>query len=179
MNFLATIADERVADVRFGEAQFVVELMNGRTVAVPLAWYPKLFTATPEQRANWRKAGGGYGIHWPDIDEDLAVEGLLRGAPAPNVEPVRDMDDENPEETSLASVFSSSAIERARYTLDRRTLDIWYKGGDRCTYFQVPMEVYQRLRSAPSADEYVNKEVKPHYRYELEGCRERFRPEAG
>ena len=177
MNFLAAIADERVADVRFGEAQFVVELMNGRTVAVPLAWYPRLFNATPEQRANWQKAGGGFGIHWPDLDEDLAVEGLLRGAPAPHVEPAGNMDDENPEETSLVSLFSSSAIERARYTLDKRTLDIWYKGGDRYTYFKVPMEVYQGLRSAASAGEYVNREVKPNYRYELEDRRRRFRPD--
>ena len=50
--------------------------------ALPLAWYPRLLAATPEQRARWEIAGGGYGIHWPDIDEDLSAEGLLRGAPA-------------------------------------------------------------------------------------------------
>jgi hypothetical protein len=49
-----------------------------------LAWYPRLLHATPEQRAHWRIAGGGYGIHWPDVDEDLSTEGLLRGAPAPH-----------------------------------------------------------------------------------------------
>jgi hypothetical protein len=176
MNFLAAIADERVADVRFGEAQIVVELMNGRTVAVPLAWYPRLFGATPEQRANWRKSGGGYGIHWPDIDEDLAVDGLLRGAPAPGVELADNMAKNN-EAESLASVFSSSAIERARYSLETRTLEIWYKAGDRYSYFEVPMEVYQRLRSAASAGEYVNREVKPNYRYEIEERRKRFRPD--
>jgi hypothetical protein len=47
---------------------------------VPLVWYPRLFSATPAQRANWRLAGGGFGIHWPDVDEDLTTEGLLRGA---------------------------------------------------------------------------------------------------
>ena len=60
-----------------------VELSDGRTISVPLAWYPRLLHATPSQRSNWRRAGGGYGIHWPDIDEDLSTEGLLRGAPAP------------------------------------------------------------------------------------------------
>jgi len=53
------------------------------TISVPLAWYPRLLHATPKQRRQWEKAGAGYGIHWPDIDEDLSTDGLLRGAPAP------------------------------------------------------------------------------------------------
>ncbi len=77
------LPDERVLDVRFDEASLIVELMDGRTIAVPLAWYPRLLHATPEQRATWEKAGAGYGIHWSEIDEDLNTEGLLRGAPAP------------------------------------------------------------------------------------------------
>lgn len=76
-------ADERVRSVSFDDARLIVDLMDGRTIAVPLAWYPRLFDATPSQRAHWEMAGGGYGIHWPEIDEDLSVEGLLRGAPAP------------------------------------------------------------------------------------------------
>ena len=56
-------------------------LRDGRTITVPLAWYPRLLKATPAQRKNWRIAGGGYGIHWPAVDEDLSTEGLLRGAP--------------------------------------------------------------------------------------------------
>lgn len=59
-----------------------VDLVDGRTISVPLAWYPRLLAATPEQRANWRIGGGGFGIHWPDLDEDLSSDGLLRGAPA-------------------------------------------------------------------------------------------------
>jgi hypothetical protein len=74
---------ERVADVSFTEDALCVSLRDGRKISVPLTWYPKLLHATPEQRNNWRAAGGGYGIHWPDIDEDLSTEGLLRGAPAP------------------------------------------------------------------------------------------------
>lgn len=75
-------SDERVLDVRFDEAGLIVDLMDGRTVAVPLAWYPRLLHATPQQRAHWENAAACYGIHWPDIDEDLTTQGLLRGAPA-------------------------------------------------------------------------------------------------
>jgi hypothetical protein len=82
MGIFAPNADERVASVSFDADRLIVDLMDGRTIAVPLAWYPCLLDATPEQRANWEVAGAGYGIHWPEIDEDLSVEGLLRGAPA-------------------------------------------------------------------------------------------------
>ncbi len=82
MNISARITDERVLDVRFDDASLSVDLMDGRTIAVPLAWYPRLLHASAEQRANWEKAGAGYGIHWPDIDEDLSTDGLLHGEPA-------------------------------------------------------------------------------------------------
>jgi hypothetical protein len=75
--------DERISSVEFNDDSFSVALMDGRTISVPLAWYPRLLHASDEQRQNWSVAGGGYGIHWPDIDEDLTSEGLLRGAPAP------------------------------------------------------------------------------------------------
>lgn len=78
-------ADERVADVQFSDDSLAVRLMDGRSISVPLAWYPRLLHATTAQRARWKIAGGGYGIHWPDIDEDLSTEGLLRGALAPHV----------------------------------------------------------------------------------------------
>ena len=73
---------ERVKDVHFTEDTLAVDLVDGRTIIVPLAWYPRLLEATAEQRLNWKISGAGYGIHWPDIDEDLSTEGLLRGAPA-------------------------------------------------------------------------------------------------
>ena len=82
MSTLAVKTDERVAGVSFDSDRLIVDLMDGRTIAVPLAWYPRLLEATPEQRADWDMAGAGFGIHWPQIDEDLSVEGLLRGAPA-------------------------------------------------------------------------------------------------
>jgi len=83
MGILALKADERVAGVSFTSDSLSVSLMDGRTITVPLAWYPTLLHGSPEQLGNWKVAGGGYGIHWPDLDEDLSTEGLLRGAPAP------------------------------------------------------------------------------------------------
>ena len=55
------------------------ELSDGRTIQAPVAWYPRLSHGTPRERANWRLIGGGQGIHWPDLDEDISVEGLLAG----------------------------------------------------------------------------------------------------
>ena len=87
MGILALAADERVVDVVITEDLLTVRLMDGRTISVPLVWYPRLLNAAEAQRQNWQISGGGYGIHWPEIDEDLSTEGLLRGAPAPNVMP--------------------------------------------------------------------------------------------
>lgn len=78
-----TDTDIRVRTVTVTEDELVVGLMDGRTIAAPLAWFPRLLNATAEQRAHWERAGAGYGIHWPDLDEDLSTEGLLRGARAP------------------------------------------------------------------------------------------------
>jgi hypothetical protein len=83
MGILAIRADERVRSVSVDSDSLSVGLMDGRTISVPLAWYPRLANASEAERQNWEIAGGGYGIHWPDIDEDLSTEGLLRGAPAP------------------------------------------------------------------------------------------------
>ena len=83
MGILVPNADERVKDVRITDDTLSVDLMDGRTITVPLAWYPRLAKASPAARAQWEVSGAGYGIHWPEIDEDLSTEGLLRGAPAP------------------------------------------------------------------------------------------------
>jgi len=72
-----------VNSVEIGENNLVVGLMDGRVISVPLAWYPRLMNATPTQRNHWEVCGGGIGIRWPELDEDLSTEGLLRGAPAP------------------------------------------------------------------------------------------------
>jgi hypothetical protein len=76
-------ADIRVRDVTITEDELSVALMDGRTITVPLAWYPRLEAATAAQRAHWELAGAGCGIHWPELDEDLSTEGLLAGARAP------------------------------------------------------------------------------------------------
>src|SRR2546425_6939381 len=60
----------------------VLDLSDGRTVAAPLGWYPRLLHGTPRERRHWRLIGRGEGIHWPDLDEDLSVEGLLAGRPS-------------------------------------------------------------------------------------------------
>ena len=79
---------ERVMSVSSTDIQLTVELEDGRSISVPLAWYPRLLHASQSDRDEWQVAGGGFGIHWPAIDEDLSVEGLLRGAPAPRVRAV-------------------------------------------------------------------------------------------
>jgi len=83
MGILAIQTDERVKNVSFTEETISVDLMDGRTITVPLVWYPRLLNALPEQRMKWEVCGGGCGIHWQEIDEDLSTEGMLRGAPAP------------------------------------------------------------------------------------------------
>jgi hypothetical protein len=80
---LAPAADLRVKGLSIDADRLSVELMDGRAISVPLAWFPRLAEAKPEELAKWEIAGGGYGIHWPEIDEDLSTEGLLRGAPSP------------------------------------------------------------------------------------------------
>lgn len=64
------------------EDTLTVDLSDGRTISVPLAWFPRLLQASPEERKNWRLIGKGQGIHWMDIDEDISVEGLLAGKPS-------------------------------------------------------------------------------------------------
>jgi hypothetical protein len=86
MGILSLNADERVKNVNFTEDTISVDLMDGRTISAPLMWYPRLFHASATKLSNWKVSGGGYGIHWPDIDKDLSTEGLLRGAPAPGIQ---------------------------------------------------------------------------------------------
>jgi Protein of unknown function (DUF2442) len=89
MGILALAADERVVAVCCTKDTLSVDLMDGRTITVPLAWYPRLANASKAERENWKVCSGGYGIHWPDIDEDSSTEGLLRGAPSPEYRPVK------------------------------------------------------------------------------------------
>ncbi|MGB8364898.1 MAG: DUF2442 domain-containing protein [Rhizomicrobium sp.] len=79
MGISTTVHDPRVAAVRVTDVALIVELRDGREIKVPLAWFPRLASASAEQRALWEPAAAGHGIHWPLIDEDLSVEGLLKG----------------------------------------------------------------------------------------------------
>ena len=75
----AEIKEALAQRVATNEEALTVDLADGRTITVPLAWFPRLAYGTPEERANWRLIGGGVGIHWPDLDEDISVESLLAG----------------------------------------------------------------------------------------------------
>ena len=75
-------SDPRIQRVRVTKDQVIADLVDGRVISVPLAWSWRLSEATSAQRANFRLIGTGQGVHWPDVDEDLSVEGLLHGTPA-------------------------------------------------------------------------------------------------
>ncbi len=79
MSTLAVELHPQAHNVMFTDAAIVVELIDGRTISAPLVWFPKLSQASIEQLENWEFLGDGEGIHWPDIDEDLSVAGLLAG----------------------------------------------------------------------------------------------------
>ena len=77
----------RAVDVAVHEHELTVTFADGRRLTVPLSWFPRLLHARPEQRRHWRLIGRGEGIHWPELDEDISVEGLLHGASAPGASP--------------------------------------------------------------------------------------------
>ncbi len=76
------VAIPNALNVIVSENTLTVELEDGRTVAAPLGWYPRLAHASPEERVRWRLIGAGMGIHWEDLDEDISVEGLILGKPS-------------------------------------------------------------------------------------------------
>jgi hypothetical protein len=78
----AVSVENRIGHVVVTDETITAHLVDGRVISVPLAWSWRLSDATPAQRANWQLIGDGYGIHWPDIDEDLSADGLLNGVPA-------------------------------------------------------------------------------------------------
>ena len=83
MSTVASVGnDPRIQKVRVTKDQIIADLVDGRVISVPLAWSWRLSEATPAQRANFRLIGAGQGVHWPDVDEDISVEGLLHGSPA-------------------------------------------------------------------------------------------------
>jgi Protein of unknown function (DUF2442) len=78
----AASTEPRIQDAQVTESEIIARLVDGRVISVPLAWSWRLSDATPQQRMNFRLIGTGQGIHWPDVDEDISVDGMLHGAPA-------------------------------------------------------------------------------------------------
>jgi hypothetical protein len=77
MSILEIKVEPFAVDVSFAADDLIMRLADGRQVSVPLAWFPRLLQATPEQRGNWRLIGNGVGVHWPLIDEDVSVATVL------------------------------------------------------------------------------------------------------
>jgi hypothetical protein len=82
MAFSVTDIQPLATEIRTTEHELHVDLADGRRVSVPLVWFPRLLHATPEQRARYELIGDGEGVHWPDVDEDISVRGLLLGLPS-------------------------------------------------------------------------------------------------
>lgn len=82
MNILAIERRVQIQTVKVTEEELILELSDGRTISVPLVWFPRLWYGTPEERANWRLIGDGEGIHWPDLDEDIEIMHVLAGIPS-------------------------------------------------------------------------------------------------
>ena len=79
----AVLTETRIRQVEVTAETITAHLVDGRVISVPLQWSWRLADATPAQRANWVLIGDGYGIHWPDVDEDISADGMLHGGPAP------------------------------------------------------------------------------------------------
>jgi hypothetical protein len=82
MSIVVNVMEARLLDIQVTEDEIIAHLVDGRTISVPLAWSWRLSEATPDQRQHFDIIGDGQGIHWPDIDEDISVEGMLCGSPA-------------------------------------------------------------------------------------------------
>lgn len=82
---MAIETDIRIAAARIEGEVLAVDLADGRSISAPLAWFPRLFNASEADRQVFEISGGGYGLHWPSLDEDISTEGLLRGAKSPEL----------------------------------------------------------------------------------------------
>jgi hypothetical protein len=79
LSAMVNLALPRLVRVSLSDDTLAVDLEDGRTISVPVSWYPRLAHGTPDEQAHFEPSGGGYGIHWPDLDEDISVEGMLLG----------------------------------------------------------------------------------------------------
>jgi hypothetical protein len=81
-SFAVEVQQALASDVQVTDDELIVVLVDGRRIAAPIVWFPRLLNASPEARADWRLIGDGIGIHWPEVDEDISVNGLLKGLPS-------------------------------------------------------------------------------------------------
>jgi hypothetical protein len=79
MNTLIIESEPTAVSITVTEDELIVSLLDGRRLSIPLAWYPRLLQAAPDERQNWHLLGEGYAIEWPDLDEHIGIEGLLAG----------------------------------------------------------------------------------------------------
>jgi hypothetical protein len=82
MNTLVSEQQVSIQEVRVSEDALTIDLTDGRSVSVPLGWFPRLMHGRPEERSKWTLLGQGQGIHWPDLDENISLEGILAGRPS-------------------------------------------------------------------------------------------------
>jgi len=82
VQIMVEIQSHKAKDAVINDDTLTIDLIDGRTISVPLAWYPRLLHSTPKERNNWRFIGDKEGIHWNDLDEDVSVENLLSGKPS-------------------------------------------------------------------------------------------------
>ena len=82
MNIAVNVIEPRIKSIHVSDEEITAHLVDGRTISVPLDWSWRLSDATPEQRANYEIIGDGQGVHWPDVDEDISVEGMFYGIPS-------------------------------------------------------------------------------------------------
>jgi uncharacterized membrane protein len=115
---LASERNELITEVRVTDDDLVVALADGRTLSVPLVWYPSLLNASEEERNDWRLIGDGEGVHWPQIDEDLSAEGLLRGIPSSTVPPRSTRANEPREQSVFLYVGEYDSVEDAKADLE-------------------------------------------------------------
>ena len=80
-------AKEKLHDLSFNDAEMLLHFEDGRMLSVPLWWYPRLLNGAPAAREHWEPCAGGRGIHWPELDEDLSIRGILEGRKAPGATP--------------------------------------------------------------------------------------------
>jgi len=79
MSTLVLETEPAAVQVTFADDKLIIQLADGRSIVIPLAWYPRLMHSSPEERQNWQLLGDGYAIEWPDLDEHIGIEGLLAG----------------------------------------------------------------------------------------------------